>query len=123
MRNPKQSMAALLMSSLICTTSFAQALKTQVAVSSVNINAEEILASSGDLRNDITRALADERIESELQKLGITKSEVELRLAAMSDAELKQIQQGAERQVGGEVIIIGLTTILLIIIIYLLVRR
>lgn len=89
----------------------------------VEINAEEILSQSSKLRGDMTRALNDEQVLLELGKMGIKKSEVEMRLAAMSDRELQQVRDGVQRQAGGDVIVISVTTFLIIIIIILLIKR
>ncbi|MBC7395878.1 MAG: PA2779 family protein [Bdellovibrionales bacterium] len=88
----------------------------------MDISAEAILSTSGDLRGEMTRGLQDERVLKELAKMGVDKKEVEQRLAAMSDQELQQVKQGLSRQAGGDSVTIGVTTLLLIIIIILIIR-
>ena len=92
----------------------------------IEINAEELLApsqASGDLRAQIKHEMNDESFAKELSKLGIDKKEVEQRLAGMTDQELKQIQNGVQRQAGGDVVVISVTTLLVILIVLVLLLR
>lgn len=109
--NFKKITAFILSACFLSSSSYAQ-----------TIRAEEIVAQSSSLRGEMTRALQNEQVLSELAKMGIEKSEVEMRLAAMSDRELQQVQQGVQRQAGGDVVVISVTTLLLIIIVVLLIR-
>lgn len=88
----------------------------------LNIDAEAMLSSQGDLRGELTQSLKDERVLKELAKMGVSKNEVQARMAAMSDQELNQVKQGLNRQAGGDAVVISVTTLLLIIIIILLIR-
>lgn len=88
----------------------------------LDISAEAILSTQGDLRGELTQSLQDERVLKELAKMGVTKNEVVARMAAMSDQELQQVKQGLNRQAGGDAVVISVTTLLLIIIIILLIR-
>ena len=90
---------------------------------SKEINAEDILADQHSLRAEITAALKNQMLLDELAKRGVTKNEVQLRLAAMSDQELLQVQNGIQRQAGGDVIVLSVTAFLLIIIAILLLVR
>lgn len=85
-----------------------------------SINAEELLGPKSDLRETISQGLKKPEVQKELQRLGVKQEEVELRLAAMTDTELQQIQQGVHRQAGGEVIVISTVTLLIIILVVLL---
>jgi hypothetical protein len=122
MQNPKKLVAGLVTGILCWNSSFAAIAKPAPVVSNPDVNAEELLAKSGDLRGDILKGLQDERVAQELNKMGIDKKEVQLRLAAMSDQELRQIQSGVQRQAGGDVVVLSVSTLLLIIIIILLIR-
>ena len=118
----KKFAASLIVGSLIWNAAYAEAVLSPKVRSSIEINAEEILHHTNDLRGEITQGLNNERVLFELSKLGIEKSEVEMRLAGMSDQELQQVQQGVQRQAGGDVITISITTLLIIIIAVLLIR-
>jgi len=114
--------ATLVTLCLLASPTYARSEMVRGQAAGIEVGAESILNSSGDLRNQISDGLNHPRVESELVKLGIEKSEVKTRLAAMSDRELKQVAQGVERQVGGNVVVISVTTVLLIIIAILLLR-
>lgn len=86
-----------------------------------DMSAQGMLGHSSGLRSQLNQALADRSTVAELQKMGVSVAEAELRLAAMSDAELQQVAQGLDRQAGGDVITISVTTLLVILLIVLLV--
>jgi hypothetical protein len=115
--------ATLIVGTLCWNSTFAAVNAPETKLTSVNVSAEEILSSHGDLRGEITRGLSDPKILSELTKMGVDKKEVEMRLAAMSDQELMQVQKGAERTAGGDVVVVSVTTLLLIAIILILLVR
>jgi len=118
--------------STLWTSSFAVANVGAMAAQSARIpphlTSEEIFShdsknmSSIELRGKITAALSDEKLAPEFVKAGINRDEAKLRVAAMTDQELKQVQSNVERQAGGEVVIIGTTLLLIILIIVLLMR-
>ncbi len=118
----KNISACVVAGSLVWNSAFASLAKHLEAPVVVEINAETILRDSNSIRDEIARGLNDERVLQNLGELGIKKSEVQMRLAAMSDQELLQIQKGVDRQVGGDVVTISVTTLLLIIVVILLVR-
>ena len=118
----KKIAATLVIGGFLWNPAYANAVANSKVPAKVEINAEDILHHSEGLRGEITRRLDDENIQIELKKMGIEKSEVQMRLAAMSDQELQQVQQGVQRQAGGDVIVLSVTTFLLIIIIILLLR-
>ncbi len=63
-------------------------------------------------------------VQEQFASRGLNSQEVTLRLAGMSDAELQQIAGQIERnKAGGDVIVIGLGTVLIIILILLLLHR
>lgn len=109
--------------SLLWNSAYAGLVPSNKVPVKVEINAESILNNTSVLRSEISRGLSDESVLLELSKLGIKKSEVQMRLAAMSDQELQQVQQGVDRQVGGDVVVISVTALLLIIIAVMLLMR
>lgn len=63
-------------------------------------------------------------VQQELMKYGVTSEEAAKRLASLSDQEVKQMaEQIDQNMAGGDVIVIGLGTILLIVIILLLIGK
>jgi prophage DNA circulation protein len=106
---------------LVWNSSYAAVRIATLPAAPLVIDAAEILLNPSSLRAEITHGLQNPELIEALAKKGIQKQEVELRLAAMSDAELMQVQKGLDRQAGGE-IVIGITALLLIIIIILLLR-
>ena len=124
--NAKNMVAGLVVGMLSWNSSFAAVSETINSMGrrqAVVINASELLNQSTDLRGEITRGLQDQKVLSELANMGIKKGEVEMRLAAMSDQELRQVQQGVQRQAGGDVVVISVTTLLIGIIILILLLR
>lgn len=115
--------SALMIGTLCWNSSFAAFALPAKGADDVVIDAESILNTKSDLRGEITRALTDQQVMNELGKMGIEKSEVQMRLAAMSDQELQQIEQGVQRKAGGDVVVVGLTTVLLVAIILILLLR
>lgn len=72
------------------------------------------------IRSYITRS----EVQAEMAKHGLSPSEVSHRLASMKNSELRQISdQITQARAGGEIIVIGLTTVLLVVIILLLMGR
>lgn len=72
------------------------------------------------IRGYITRS----EVQAEMAKHGLAPSEVSMRLASMNSSELRQIsEQITQAKAGGEVVVIGLTTILLVVIILMLMGR
>jgi hypothetical protein len=72
----------------------------------------------------ITQFLGRDDVKSQLAKAGVSSEEASMRLAALSDFEVKNLaSQIQANQVGGDVLVIGLGTVLLVIIILLLLRR
>ena len=124
MLNQKKIIAGVITGSLLWNSSYAAVHEvTDKTVTPATINVQELLGDQSDLRGEITQGLEDQKVLAELGKLGVDKNEVKLRLAAMSDQELNQISQGLQRQVGGDVVVISITTLLLGIIILLLLVR
>ena len=72
----------------------------------------------------IDQFLEREEVKSQLAKAGVSHQEASMRLAALSDFEVKNLASQIEAgQSGGDVIVISLTTVLLVIIILLLLKR
>ncbi len=72
----------------------------------------------------INQFLERDEVKSQLAKAGVSSEEASMRLAALSDFEVKNLASQIEaNHAGGEVIVIGLGTILLIIIILILLKR
>lgn len=72
------------------------------------------------IQNYLTRA----EVQQEFLKHGVSASEASLRVAGMSNAELAQVSNQIDQgQAGGEVIVIGLGTVLVVILILLLIGR
>jgi hypothetical protein len=125
-------LSSLMAISLFGTSAYAQTVKaagTQNSASSKSsesvsnsgsVNAEEILTKTHKFREKMTRLLESEKAQAKLKQLGIDRHEVQTRLAAMTDAELLQVQKGVERQVGGNTIVIGTTTALLVAVLLIL---
>ncbi len=86
------------------------------------LEAEQMLLSTSSLRAKLKAELEKDEFVAKLKAVGVSKGEVQMRLAAMTDQELAQVQQGVSRQVGGDVVVISVGTLLLIIIIILLLR-
>lgn len=91
------------------------------------------MISTREAADEITRAQNIEKIEGYLERddvrkqlegYGVSSEEISARLATLSDTEIQQMgKQIQQSKAGGEVIYIGLGTILLVIIILLLIRR
>ena len=76
------------------------------------------------IQSNVRTFLERTDVQEQLAAQGLDAKEVGQRLAALSDSELQQLAGQIENQkAGGDVIVIGLGTILLIIIILLLLRR
>ena len=101
------------MTTLCCSTTYANTLAT--------INAEEILGFEVGFRAELNQRLNSAEAQKEISRLGVDSNEVQLRVAAMTEQELLQIRQGIEREAGGELITISITTLLLIIILVILI--
>lgn len=72
----------------------------------------------------IDQFLNRDEVKTQLAKAGVSTQEASTRLAALSDIEVKNLaSQIHANQAGGDVIVIGLGTILLVVIILLLLRR
>jgi hypothetical protein len=72
------------------------------------------------IRDYISRS----EVREEMAKHRVDPNEVSMKLASMNNTELRQISdQITQARAGGEVIVIGLTTVLLVILILLLVGR
>ncbi len=85
---------------------------------------EDLTGTRGNLRGEITQGLQNSEVLNELSRLGISKTEVQLRLAAMTDEELLQVQKGQQRQAGGDaVVVVSVTTLLIGIILLILLLR
>lgn len=80
--------------------------------------------SHEQIQQNVRTFLERSDVQDQLASYGLNPQEVGQRLAGMSDSELQQLAGQIEKQkAGGDVIVIGLGTILLIIIILLLLRR
>lgn len=76
------------------------------------------------IQNNIRTFLERTDVQEQLASQGLNAQEVGQRLASLSDAELQQVAGQIERnKAGGDVIVIGLGTVLLIVIILLLLHR
>lgn len=85
------------------------------------ISAEELLNTQSDIRGTLLRGMDKPEVQKEMKRLGVKQEEVEMRLAAMTNSELQQIQQGLHRQAGGDVIVISATTLIIVLLVLLLV--
>lgn len=76
------------------------------------------------IQSDVREFMSRPDVQEQFRAQGVNPEEVQQRLAGLSDAELQQVAGQIEKQkAGGDVIVIGLGTVLLIIIILLLLRR
>jgi hypothetical protein len=77
-----------------------------------------------DNQQTINRFLERDEVKSQLAKAGVSTEEASMRLAALSDFEVKNLASQIEaNHVGGDVLVISLGTVLLVIIILLLLKR
>jgi ribosomal protein L31E len=112
----KRLIACVISANLLWNSSFA-------AIRNTEVNAAEILNNVSSLRGELTQKIeTDKELNKEIEKLGLDKKEIRLRLAAMTDEELQQVQKGVQRQVGGDVVTISVTALILIILIVILIR-
>jgi predicted neutral ceramidase superfamily lipid hydrolase len=123
MKDMRIPASVLVAASLLVNPVYALEIQSRVDHEKVrlSVSAAEILGESSNLRGQINQALKDQKVIDELAKMGVAPREVEGRLAAMTDSELQQIQNGVDRHVGGDAVVIGTTTLLLIIIIIILI--
>ena len=83
---------------------------------------QEVTQRGSGLSRQILKELEKPDVQAKLQKHGISAAEAQLRVAALSDQEIRNLMTtGAAVQAGGDVVI-SLTAVLLIIIIVLLLR-
>jgi hypothetical protein len=83
---------------------------------------QDVTHRDGSLSEELIKNIDKPEVQKKLAGFGITPAEAKLRVAALSDKEIKDmINSKGSLQAGGDVII-GLTTVLLIIIIVLLIR-
>jgi hypothetical protein len=76
------------------------------------------------IQENVNEFLGRSDVQEQLRSQGLNPEEVQQRLAGLSDAELQQIAGQIQKQkAGGDVIVIGLGTILIVILILLLLRR
>lgn len=75
-------------------------------------------------KQTIDQFLERSDVKEQLLKAGVTSEEASMRLAALSDFEVKNLASQIDaNRVGGDVIVIGLGTVLLVVLILILVRR
>lgn len=87
------------------------------------VHAEEILnpGMTENLREKMLRNLDDPRVQKEMGRLGVQKSEVQARLAAMSDRELNQVSKQTMQQAGGDNIVISATALIIILLLIIII--
>lgn len=73
-------------------------------------------------RNQIHSALEREDVQQTLTEYGVDPAEAKARVAALSDEEARELAEHMDQQPAGAGITISATTILLLVIIWLLVR-
>lgn len=99
----------------------------------LNAHANEMIPT-GQVVADLSRAqnlqkvqsfMAREEVQRELVKQGVSPQEASQRIAALSDFELQKVAGNIDNAPAGAepVVVIGLTTILIVILIVLLLRR
>lgn len=81
---------------------------------------QDVTQTNGTLSQQLVKKIDDPKVQKQLAKFGISPEEAKLRVAALSDREIRDLANS--QQAGGDVVIISLTTILLIVIIVLLLR-
>ncbi len=92
------------------------------ATASNLITVGEVTQRGVSLSSQIQNELDRPEVQAKLQQHGISADEAKMRIAALSDMEIKNLMtQGAQAQAGGDVVI-SLTVVLLIIILVLLLR-
>ena len=78
----------------------------------------------GQTRQKVLAYLDRPEVQRELIKNGVAPKEASMRVASLSGVELRQISNQIDQaQFGGEVIVIGLGTILVVVLILLLIGR
>ena len=97
------------------------------------LTAHADMISTADLVAELNRARTQEKIEiylsrtdvqTEFMKHGVSASEASARVAVMSDSELAKISNQIDQaRAGGDTVVIGLGTILVVILILLLIGR
>lgn len=106
--------AAVLILAFTSTSSYAQLMSVKQLES---ISYEK----NNSLKTKILEKIEQEEAQEQIAKLGISPEEAKLRIAALSEREIRSIANGENNQAGGEVVVIGLSTLLIIIIILLLI--
>lgn len=107
----KQTLAAVLAAVVVtgtCSQAYAGVITTQQAMSAEARNAAE---------QDVRRALSRDEVRQAMQKLGVSPTDADARIASLSDAELMQVRQEIDRlPAGGDVIaVIGVVFLVLLI--------
>lgn len=107
----KQTLAAVLAATVVtgtCSQAYAGVITTQQAMS-----AEARTAAEQDVRS----ALSRDEVRQAMQKLGVSPTDADARIASLSDAELMQVRQEIDRlPAGGDVIaVIGVVFLVLLI--------
>lgn len=114
--------ASFLAGFFLTTATLPSALAATATQSRYNsLDAESLIGKHDALRTELTRSLDDENVRAEMLRAGVKRTEIENRIAGMTDSELQQLKSGVQREAGGDTVIIGTTTLLLIIIIIILV--
>jgi|SRR5690606_11209017 len=106
--------AAFLVIILVTTNSHAQLMNVQQLES-------KQYESKESLKSKVLEKVEEEEAQQEIAKLGISPEEAKLRIAALSESEIRSIANGEQNQAGGAVVVVSLTTVLLVIIIILLI--
>lgn len=107
----KQTLAAVLAAVVVtgtCSQAYAGVITTQQAMSAEARNAAE---------QDVRSALSRDEVRQAMQKLGVSPTDADARIASLSDAELMQVRQEIDRlPAGGDVIaVIGVVFLVLLI--------
>ena len=111
-------MTKIILVSLLCSS---LAFLNPSAATAGLMTVQDVTQRSGKLSQEIIKKIDDPKVQEKLADFGISPKEAKERVAALSDNEIRDMMNSKSVQAGGDVLI-GLTTVLLIVIIVLLVR-
>jgi hypothetical protein len=106
-----------------CVLCSSLALLTPTSASAGLMTVQDVTHRDASLSQELIKKIDKPEVQKKLAEFGITPTEAKQRVAALSNQEIQDMMNSkGARQAGGDGVVIGLTTVLLIVIIVLLVR-